>query len=230
MGLINRRRLSRLQERVASVVAERKRREPEIMEWRRQAALDHATKLATLILHGDPKIDEPLAIAWERALGHLGFSGTPQERLPYRLRAVLEDLPGDTEIAKFAHIFRSAPSWLLRFCTAWIDCFVLGIELPKRSEPAPAYGRDGVREALDAWPDLPKGTIGAGRPIPKSNPTRTLSLEETVELRGLLKSGEENWSRRDRHRYSEIMATVDRGAPWLAGYTSSLDEGVTDEK
>jgi hypothetical protein len=208
LNLTTRRRLSRLEKRVASVVAERKRREPEVMAWRRRAALYHATKLVTLILHGDPQIDEPLAIAWERALAHLGLSGTPQELLHSRLRAVLEDLPGDTEIAKFAHIFRSAPSWLLDFCFASIDCLLLGIELPKSSEPAPQYGHDGHRDAWDSWPDLPTGTIGAGRPIPKPNPLRTLRVEETIELHGLLKRGEENWSRRERHRYNEIAAKV----------------------
>src|SRR5262249_61512706 len=100
MSRITRRRLSRLEKRVASEVAERKRREPELMARRRQDALYHATKLVTLILHGDPQIDEPLAIAWERALGHLGLSGTPEELLYSRLRAALEALPGDTEIAK----------------------------------------------------------------------------------------------------------------------------------
>jgi hypothetical protein len=229
MNLTTRRRLSRLEKRVASVVAERKRREPEVMAWRRRAALYHATKLVTLILHGDPQIDEPLAIAWERALAHLGLSGTPQELLHSRLRAVLEDLPGDTEIAKFAHIFRSAPSWLLDFCDASLDCFVLGIELPKSSEPAPEYGRDGLREANAAWPDLPTGTIGAGRPIPKSNARPPLSAEDTFDLMRLLESGEEKWSRRDRHRHNEIRAKVD-WASWLAGCTSTLDEGVTDEK
>jgi hypothetical protein len=48
MNLISRRRLSRLEKRAASVVAERRRREPEEMAeemaWRHQAALDHATK------------------------------------------------------------------------------------------------------------------------------------------------------------------------------------------
>ena len=64
MTRITNRRLSRLEKLVASVVAERKRREPEEMAWRLQAALDHATKLVTLILHGDPRIDEQLSIAW----------------------------------------------------------------------------------------------------------------------------------------------------------------------
>ena len=118
MNLIGRRRLSRLEKRVASVVAERKRREPEEMAWRHQAALYHATKLVTLILHGDPQIDEPLAIAWERALAHLGLSGTPQELLFYRLPAVVAALPGDTENAKIARVFSSAPSWLSRVSPA----------------------------------------------------------------------------------------------------------------
>ena len=138
------------------------------------------------------------------------------------------------EIAKFAHVFRSAPSWLLDFCHASVDCCLLGIELPKSSEPAPQYGRDGLREAWDSWPDLPKGTVSAGRPIPKLNPMPKLSAEEILDLNRLLKSGEENWSRRNRHRHNEIMDKVDWAkvdwASWLPRYTSSLDEGVTDEK
>jgi hypothetical protein len=169
--------------------------------------------LVTLILHGEPRIDEPLAIAWGRARGHLGLSDTPQELFHYRrFRVVVAGPDGDAEIAeiaKFAHVFRSAPSWLLGFCNASVDCFVLGIELPKSSEPAPQYGRDGHREAWEAWPELPKGTVGAGCPIPKPNPRRRLSVEETIDLIGLLKSGEENWSRRERRRYSEIIANVD---------------------
>ena len=188
MNLISRRRLSRLEKRVASVVAERKRREPEKAAWRRQAALDHATKLVVLILHGDPHIEEPLAIAWNRALGHLGLSDTPQALLPYRLRAVVAALPGDTENDKFAHVLGSAPRWLLTFCMACIDGFVLGIELPKSSEPAPEYGRDGLRDSIDSWPDLPTGTIGGGRPIPKPNPMRALSPDEAIDLIGLFAS------------------------------------------
>jgi hypothetical protein len=209
MNRMSTRRVSRLEKLAAAVIAERKRREPEVLAWRRQAARDHATKLVTLILHGDPHIDEPLAIAWNRALGHLGLIGIPEAELPDRLRTiVVASLPDDTENAKFARVLCSAPSWLLHFCMASLDRFVLGIELPKNSEPAPECGRDGLRD-MKSWPDLPTGTIGAGRLIPKPNPLRALSLEECVELIGLLKSGEENWSRQDRRRHSEIMAKVD---------------------
>ena len=221
MNLITRRRLSRLEKRAASAVAERKRREPERAARRREAALYHATKLVTLILHGDPQIDEPLAIAWERALAHLGLSGTPQE-IFCRLRAVVAALPGDTENAKIARVLSSAPSWLLDFCAASLDCYVLGVELPKSSEPESQYGRDGLREARDSWPDLPTGTIGAGRPIPNSNPPRTLSAEDIFDLVRLLESGEENWLRRDRHRHAEIMAKIDRDAAFKHDHKSAF--------
>jgi hypothetical protein len=213
MNLIFRRRLRRLEKRVAFVVAERKRKEPEERARLYQVALSHATKLVTLILHGDPQIDEPLAIAWERARSYLGLSGTPEELFEYqRFRIVVVDPRGDpeiAEIAKFAHIFRSAPSWLLDFCYARLDCVILGIELSESSEPAPEYGRDGLREACNAWPELPKGTIGAGPPMPKLNPFRKLSREEMLDHTCLQKKGQENWSRRDRQRHSEILAEID---------------------
>jgi hypothetical protein len=212
MGLISRRRLSRLEKLVPSAVAKRKQME---WEWQRQAALAHATKLVTLILHGEPHIEEPLVIAWNRALDHLGLSGMPRglpyplRALPYRLRAVVAALPGDTESAKIARVLSSAPSWLLHFCMASLDCFVLGIELPKSSDPVPKYGRDGLRDMMRSWPDLPIGTIAAGGPIRGRDRFDRLSLEELSDLIKLLRSGEENWFWHDRRRYREIMTKVD---------------------
>jgi hypothetical protein len=210
MNLITRRRISRLEKLVAAALAERKRRAPEKAARLRQAALDHATKLVILIMHGDPRIDEPLAIAWNRALDRLGLSDAPEAVLPYRLQAVVGALLGDAEIDNIAHVISSAPSWLLEFCDAAMDCYVLGIELPRSPEPASEYGRDGLRDSMHSWPDLPMGTIGAGRPIPQPNPMRALSVEECIDLIGLLKIGEENFLRHDRHRFSSLAAVRTR--------------------
>jgi hypothetical protein len=219
MSHTSNRRLSRLKKLTAPLIAERKRREAEEAAWQRQAARDHATKLVTLILHGDPHIEEPLAIAWRRALDCLKLSGIPEAQLPEYLRAlVVARLPGDTENAKFAHVLGSAPLWLRYFCMASIDGIVLGFDLPKNSEPLPELGRKGLRDGMDAWPDLPTGTLGAGDPIPKPDliaretrpsPLHALSLEEAIDLIGLLEKGEENWSRRERLRLNEIMDKVD---------------------
>jgi hypothetical protein len=235
MSRTSNRRLSRVEKLAAPVIAERKRREAEEAAWQCQAARDHATKLVTLILHGEPHIEEPLAIAWRRALDCVKLSGISQAQLPKYLRArVIAGLPGDTENAKFAHVLGSAPRWLLYFCMASIDGVVLGIDLPKNSESLPELGRKGLRDAIDSWPDLPTGTLGAGGPIPKPDlaapetrpsPLHALSLEEAIDLISLLQKGEENWSHRDRRRLNEIMDKVDNDEPTERLIT---DEGDPD--
>jgi hypothetical protein len=92
---------------------------------------------------------------------------------------------------------------------ARLDGFVLGFELPKNSDPRPDLGRDGLHD-MRSWPDLPTGTIGAGRLIPRSHAFDALSSEELIDLHRIIQSAEENWSRRDRHRHREIWAKVDR--------------------
>src|SRR5260370_10621869 len=95
MTRISSRRLTRLEKLAAPVIAERRRRKAEEAGWLREAACDHATKLVTLILHGDPHIEEPLAIAWRRALSRVAplpdhlrraLIGTHQPPLPDHLR------------------------------------------------------------------------------------------------------------------------------------------------
>jgi hypothetical protein len=204
------RRLTRLEKLAVPVIAEQRRREAEDAIWRRQAARDHATKLVTLILHGNPQVEEPLGIAWRRALDRLGLTGSPQAVLPDLLRArVVADLPGDTENAKFAQVFGSAPRWLLSFCIAWADCRLLGFDLPKSSEPLPEAGRDGLRETFDSWPELPTGTLGAGGATLKAESVDRLRSEERHDLIRLFKTREENWSRHERRRCREILAKID---------------------
>jgi hypothetical protein len=196
------RRLTRLEKLVPQVIAE-------YAAWRRHAARDHAIKLTTLILHGDPQIEEPLEITWRRALDRLGLAGADETYLTSFLRAlVLERVPGDTENAKFAHVFSSAPPWLLLFCVAWADCLILGIERPKSSEPWPEPGWRALRQ-WKSWPELPTGTFGAGGPIPETDLFDRLTCEELHDLIRLCKKGEDNWSRYERRRYREIDAKVD---------------------
>jgi hypothetical protein len=173
--------------------------------------------LVAVILHGEARVDEPLDIAWHRALEQLSLERladfTPSAHVAARLRPVLlPQLPGDTENAKLAHVLNSAPTWLIKFCHAWMDARVLGFELQQDSSFRLEFGRIGLREGVDAWPDLPKGTLAAGGPIPPS-PFDVLSSEESIELLRLMENGEESWSRGDRRRHREIMAKVDMPKP-----------------
>jgi hypothetical protein len=114
----------------------------------------------------------------------------------------------ESETEKFAAVLSSAPAWLRYFCLARLDECVLGFTLPKQAEVPPECGRDGLRD-MKSWPDLPSGTIGAGRPIPKTTAFDALSTEELIALIRLLKSSEDSWSRRDRRSHKEIMSRID---------------------
>jgi hypothetical protein len=214
MSRSNTRRLSRLEKLASLTATEREREKTALAEWRLSSARDHAMILVALILHGDPKIDEPLDIAWHRALEQLGLKRladfTPSAHVAERLRPVLlPELPGDTENAKLAHVLNSGPTWLIKFCHAWMDAILLGIELQQNASFRLEFGRIGLREGVDSWPDLPKGTPAAGGPIPPS-PFDVLSSEENIDLLNLFETGEDSWSRGDRRRYREIMAKVER--------------------
>jgi hypothetical protein len=134
MSRSNTRRASRLEKLVSLTAAERERRKVALAEWRHSSARDHAMMLVALILHGDPRIDQPLHIAWHRALEQLGLERladfTPSAHVAERLRPVLlPELPGDTENAKLAHVLNSGPTWLIKFSHAWMDARVLGFDL-----------------------------------------------------------------------------------------------------
>jgi hypothetical protein len=211
------RRLRRLEKQIEPIIEERERRELERDKRLRQAVRDHATMVVTLALHGNPRIDEPLRFAWDRALKSLGLNDCPRQQIPERLRAlVVADLPGNTENAKFANVFRSAPQWLLDFCFCVFDAHVLGFDLPSSSERVPEPGRKAIDD-ICKWPGLPTGTLEAGGPIPESdlsplddlsNPFHALNVDELIDLDLLIEKGEKNWSRQDRRRHKEIMAKV----------------------
>jgi hypothetical protein len=222
MSRSNARRVSQLEKLVSLTAEERERRKAALAEWRRSSARDHAMSLVALILHGDPHVDEPLEIAWHRALEQLGLERFGLDLMTSahaaaRLRPlVLPELPGDSENAKLGHVLNSGPTWLIKFCHAWMDANLLGIELQQDPDFRVEFGRIGIREGVDTWPDLPKGTLAAGGPLPPS-PFDVLSSEESIDLLNLFEKGEESWSRGDRRRHIEIMTKVDTGAPLNAG-------------
>lgn len=212
------RRLRRLEKKIEPIIEEREQRELERNKRLHQAARDHATMVVAVLLHGAPQIKEPLRFAWWRARDNLGLTDIPSAQIPDRLRAlVVANLPGDTENAKFAHVFSSAPRWLLAFCFCVIDGYILGIDLPKDSEPPPEPGCKGINDMFESWPNLPTGTLEAGGPIHEPDlsplddlpdPFHALNVDETMDLYTLMEKGEGNWSRQDRHRHREIIAKV----------------------
>jgi hypothetical protein len=154
------------------VSAALKERDEGLKQWLRVAPTDarrHATAVAAIVLAGHPRIDEPLRLAWARALQHYGVDNKDQVAASQLLRLkIIED---GEESTRFTEIFMTAPAWLLRFTAVAMDARLLKFDLPSNISDTFKWGSAGYEDAR-RWPLLPVGTITAGDPIPASDPRR----------------------------------------------------------
>ena len=162
----------------------------------------HAAKVAAIVLHGEPKIDEPLTRALRRACEKLGFSPYHQENAE---NGEIEDLihmeltSGKNEAETFLAAFEQAPLWLLHFTTVALDAFILKLNLPELSAPA-RWGMEGIKDAR-RWPLLPLGTIAAGQPVSEQIvlDIRRLSADDCkFIMHHHPEEGTAEWERHDR--------------------------------
>lgn len=80
-----------------------------------QHMFHHPVLVASIVLYGDPRPDEPIGLAWERTRDRLGLRGEPDWMVLDRLRArVIQGLPGVDESEKIASVLVDAPDWLAR--------------------------------------------------------------------------------------------------------------------
>ena len=136
-------------------------------------ALIHAANFSLIVLFGNPQIDEPVSVAWERCCksdspmlfnkfsntNRLKDFGSPFDHrarwcAQYFRERVMPQLPGANDKEKFAPIFAGAPLWLLWF--TWADATMAALDLPPRDHPD-------IRNFLRSkdnffrWPALPSG-------------------------------------------------------------------------
>ena len=194
------RQLARLEKLVAPYLErqrnEQKKQHAARSQWEFMAANYHAIRLGAIVLRGDPKFDEPLEAAWARCLAEFDVLSNVEllQRVSDRefgdalalWKPVLESLSGDNEQQKFQHLFDISPPWLLVFTRAFLTACVLGIRLPDL-HAAPRAGHIGFREGRK-WPDLPKGILQAGDPLPELS---VLTPEEDREFLALFGKPEE---------------------------------------
>ncbi len=161
-------RIAKLEERVS---AERKRRgklKPAYANW---DVRPHTIAAAAIVLHGQPKIDEPFDRAWNRTLQHqeikvnepLSFNGQCEAALQLWPKIKQDD---EEERAWFTKVFSAAPSWLRQFTRICLDAYCLKFDLSETADIPVSWGSDGLAQARQ-WPRLPCGTMSAGDPIPE---------------------------------------------------------------
>jgi hypothetical protein len=176
-------------------------------------ARDHAIKVTAVIRHGHPRLDEPFAAAWRRALEALGVR-TPALWRPTKLRErLLPQLPGDTEGDKLAYALGGATPAMRFFTNAFMDAEILGFDLVTDFAGL-SFGRGALDDAR-CWPLLPCGTLQAGGALSeveeaniscweKSPPLITIGMlgdvpaVEVAAFLELLRQPTGTWLRRDR--------------------------------
>ena len=129
-----RHRLSKNDKRVSALLKKRKEKDREYINYWLFHARHHAIAVAAIVLSGQPKIDEPLKIAWDRALQRYGIKPDPWGRLDDQVRVAEQLRPvimaGKDETARFSDIFAAAPVWLLQFTGLVTDSRLLKFQLP----------------------------------------------------------------------------------------------------
>ena len=175
------RQVARLEKLILPYLKRQQEQKSQITEVIRKEAFVKLANLALLILHGDPKIDEPLIAAWQRCrksaawraclkrhpdFGEYGrddyatpfLSFSAMDIAKYFRKYFLPDLPGDDEKAKLDAIFVRAPPWLLWFTHGDVYATILGVKIPDLSS-VNRFARDRFGVCL------PKGPFEC-RPLP----------------------------------------------------------------
>jgi hypothetical protein len=167
-------KLIELEKRYAAAVRAKRNEADAPLCWARL----HAIEVAAVVLHGEPKMEEPLRIAHSRMEEklHKEFAAAAEE---YWIRErgekpnplvreylcqllMFDTLHGANDNLKFERVFSKAPVWLLKFTSVEWDAKLLGFKLPKLIG-APALGSK-ARLERNKWPSLPQETIDAGGP------------------------------------------------------------------
>jgi hypothetical protein len=194
------RRIRRLKADHAHTIAEYERRKKEREESLPSLAVDHLLRIIAVFQYGDPRIDEPLALANRRALSKLGHVEAVALK---RIREILEGEPPAGDInSKISARVRQMPDWLLNLCGARISMNVLGIEAP----PVPNGASELQRSKSDrkTWPFLPQGVL-----VPRKREPSFLdemSVEELILYPHILRRPEEQRTRHEQRFLDEMHA------------------------
>lgn len=166
-------RFSKIDKRLSAAVKNGKKKAQQRKRDCLCSARHHATAVAAIVLSGQPKIDEPLVTAWNRALQHYGIKFNAWGGMADQVRATEQlgplILKGEESTARFTEIFAEAPIWLMQFTGLAMDARLLNFHLPDISRCRLSWGGAGYEDAR-RWPLLPSGTMTAGDPIPDADP------------------------------------------------------------
>jgi hypothetical protein len=228
------RQIKRLRADAAPLIAERDRRRKHFSEKiAPRLAEDHLLRVILVFRYGEPRIDEPLALACGRVLARLESDRSEPLEIPTS-RALLtplyrklerndplyvkyldsifkSDPPAEHVKSKIFTWVRQMPYWLRYFCFTDFSMRLLGLDPSTLSiEEVKLYPSMSDR---NSWPWLPEGRL---EPLPDYQIDlfrfiKKIPMEAAITYLTIDKKPEKEWTRSE-HRFVEQM---------FAGYWST---------
>jgi hypothetical protein len=218
------RQIKRLKAQAAPLIAERDRRQKHwLEEIAPRLAEDHLIRVILVFRDGEPRIDEPLALACERVLSKLKSDSSEPLEIPTS-RALLLPLCGGLERndplklkymdliskseppaehvkSKIATWVRQMPHWLRHLCFTTLSMTLLGLAPPAPADED-ALKLQRMKSDWTHWPLLPQGIL---EPQPDYGRfVDQMSLKEAITYLTINEKPEKEWTRRE-HRFTEEM-------------------------
>ena len=200
--------------RLRAAVAKLDRNERHLEIQLPHLAEDHLLRVITVFRYGEPRIDEPLALAYSRGLPQLAAMARPytgRRAAPMteataleHLRRILErELPADGLRSKIYASVRQMPDWLRYLCVTNRSMKILGLELLPLSNDVLKLRCK--KSDVYAWPRLPQGMLEPRRDYGQEyRIVEEMSWEELIAYKGIIERPEEEWTRLE-HRFVQEM-------------------------
>jgi hypothetical protein len=224
MSLAKLRQIRRLKARAAPVIAERDRRIKERTESLPSVAEEHLLRVILVFRYGEPQIDEPLSLAYCRALSKMNdpskivtplsvikgkgnSSSYPIDSMALNdFRTILEREPPDEDIQqKISTWVKQMPDWLRHLCDTGVSMKVLKLESPPPGQDKRKFYR--TKSDRRAWPMLPQGMLKPHTYYDEDDRfIKQMSPEEAMAFIRIYEKPEEEWTRRERRFIDEMFA------------------------
>jgi hypothetical protein len=233
------RKAYRLADEAAPVLAERARRRPQlaklIREYARKRtaekaplAQQHLLRVIAVWRYGNPKINEPLKDAYERALSKhrsesrlekyetLAPGSIEREMLRLVTERLKNEHPDGNIDKRFSALIQEMPYWLYVLCD--VARSVAELQLPER--PQVEFHFAVTNADKDAWPALPQGVLEPRAPQEQFdlNGKPNMTIEEALEIIRITAKPENRWLRSERKFFREVTR---RMAPRVLNVSST---------
>jgi len=197
------RRIRRLRDAAKPVIAELDRRKKAFVDSIPSLAEKHLLRVIIVFRYGEPRIEEPLALACERALSKLDRD----EALSIaHLRRILEKEPpaGDIKV-KISTWVAQMPDWLRYLCHVGFWMGILGLEAPPLSQDV--LKLQYTKSDRNAWPFLPQEILEPRRDYgAQSRFIDQMSPEEQITFLKIFRKPEHEWARQECRFMREMFA------------------------